>query len=254
MLELRRVSKNFSGLTALTGVNLRVEPGQVKGLIGPNGAGKTTLFNLVTGVFPPTSGQVLFEGRPLTGLPADRISRRGVFRTFQHPQLFKSLTVMENILLGGYRYQRAGFLGSGLQTISARREQRLAREKALAHLDMLNLADSREKLAGRLPLGLQRYVEVCRALAAEPKLLLLDEPTAGLNDKETDDFRDLVFKIRDLGVTLFVIEHHMKFIMEVCDDIAVLNFGELIAEGPPRRIQDSPVVIEAYLGTEADLD
>jgi branched-chain amino acid transport system ATP-binding protein len=168
--------------------------------------------------------------------------------------LFKTLTVLENILLGRHRYDRAGFLSSGLQTISARREQRRAREKATAYLDLFGLADSRDRLAGRLPLGQQRYVEICRALAAEPKLLLLDEPTAGLNDKETDDFRDLVFMVHNLGVTLFVIEHHMKFIMEVCDDIAVLNFGKLIAEGPPSRIQDSPVVIEAYLGTEADFD
>jgi branched-chain amino acid transport system ATP-binding protein len=254
MLQLRQVSKNFSGLTALSLIDLSIESNQIKGLIGPNGAGKTTLFNLVTGVFPPTSGQVLFEDQPLTGLPSDRIARRGVSRTFQHPHLFKTLTVLENILLGRHRYDRAGFLSSGLQTISARREQRRAREKATAYLDLFGLADSRDRLAGRLPLGQQRYVEICRALAAEPKLLLLDEPTAGLNDKETDDFRDLVFMVHNLGVTLFVIEHHMKFIMEVCDDIAVLNFGKLIAEGPPSRIQDSSVVIEAYLGTEADFD
>ena len=254
MLELKRVTKNFSGLTALSGVSLWIEPGSIKGLIGPNGAGKTTLFNLITGVFPPSSGEVLFQDRPLTGLPAERIARLGVARTFQHPHLFKSLTVLENVLLGRDQYDRAGFLGSGLQTPFTRIEQKQARAKALEFLDLLGLSQDRDRLASLLPLGQQRYVEVCRALAAEPKLLLLDEPTAGLNDKETDDFRDLLFKIRDLGVTLFVIEHHMKFIMETCDEIAVLNFGELIAQGPPEKVQGSPQVIEAYLGSEADLD
>ncbi len=254
MLELQGITKNFSGLTALAEVDLRVEPGAVKGLIGPNGAGKTTLFNVITGVFPPTRGRVMFENRPLTGLSADRIAGRGIFRTFQHPHLFKSLTVLENTLLGRHRFDRSGFWTCGLQTPAARRESLQTREKALEYLELLGLTQVADRSAGSLPLGQQRYVEVCRALAAEPKLLLLDEPTAGLNDKETDEFKDLTFRIRDLGVTLFVIEHHMKFIMEVCDDIAVLNFGELIATGPPKEIQDSPAVIEAYLGTEADID
>jgi branched-chain amino acid transport system ATP-binding protein len=254
MLELQGVTKNFSGLTALSEVDLRVEPGTIKGLIGPNGAGKTTLFNVVTGVFPPSRGKVLFRDRPLSGLPADRIANRGIFRTFQHPHLFKSLTVLENTLLGGHRFDRSGFWTCGLQTRGAKKEARQAQERALEHLELLGLSMVRDNPAGALPLGQQRYVEVCRALAAEPKLLLLDEPTAGLNDRETEDFKELAFKIRDLGVTLFVIEHHMKFIMEVCDDIAVLNFGELIASGSPREIQDSPAVIEAYLGTEEDID
>ncbi len=254
MLELKGVTKNFSGLTALSEIDLRVEPGSIKGLIGPNGAGKTTLFNVVTGVFPPSRGQVLFQGKPLSGLPADRIAKRGVFRTFQHPHLFKSLTVLENTLLGCHRFDRSGFWACGLQTPAAKKEARRAGAKALKHLEMLGLDPVKDQLAGSLPLGRQRYVEICRALAAEPELLLLDEPTAGLNDRETEDFKELTFRIRDLGVTLFVIEHHMKFIMDVCDHIAVLNFGELIATGSPREIQESPAVIEAYLGIEEEID
>jgi branched-chain amino acid transport system ATP-binding protein len=248
------VGKTFSGLTALWDVNLDVQPGVIKGLIGPNGAGKTTLFNVITGVFPPTSGEVRFDGQTVSLLPADQIARMGVSRTFQHPRLFKSLSVMENILIGRHAHTKAEFFACGLRLPWARREEKAVRKRALDYLDMVGIADRADIIAATLPLGEMRYVEVCRALASEPRILLLDEPTAGLNDRETEAFRDMLFKIRDLGITPFVIEHHMKFIMDVCDEIAVLNFGVKIAEGTPQQIQTSSEVIEAYLGAEEEID
>jgi len=254
VLQLSNVTKNFGGLTALQNVSFPIKEGTIKGLIGPNGAGKTTLFNVITGVFPPNKGTVIFLGMDITGKKPEEIACLGISRTFQQPHLFKSLTAWENVMLGRHYRTRAEFFACGFSSPWARREEKMIREKGLEYLNLFSLVDKRDRIANKLPLGEQRYLEVARALATEPQLLLLDEPTSGLNENEAGQFKDIVFKIRDMGITVLVIEHHMKFIMEVCDEITVLNFGSKIAEGSPQEIQHSPKVIEAYLGAEEEID
>jgi branched-chain amino acid transport system ATP-binding protein len=225
ILQINEVTKKFSGLTALFQISFGIQAHSIKGLIGPNGAGKTTLFNVITGVFPPDEGQIVCFGREISRLRSETITRIGVSRTFQQPHLFNSLTVWENVMLGRHCQTKAEFFACGFQIPKARREEKNIRQKALEYLNMFGLVEKKDRIARSLPLGEQRYLEVARALATEPKLLLLDEPTSGLNDYETDQFRDMIFKIRDMGITVLVIEHHMRFIMSVCDEIVVLNFG-----------------------------
>ncbi len=252
-LQIDAVTKKFSALTILFEVSICLTDSSIMGLIGPNGAGKTTLFNIITGVFPPDEGKISCFGQDISRQRPENIAGLGISRTFQQPHLFKSLTVWENVMLGRHSKTRAEFLACGFQLPWARREEKEIRDVALEYLNMFGLVDKRDQIAKSLSLGEQRYLEVARALATKPKILLLDEPTAGLNDRETDQFRDIIFSIRETGIAVFIIEHHMKFIMSVCDEIVVLNFGIKIAEGNPAEIKNSPEVIEAYLGTEEEI-
>jgi branched-chain amino acid transport system ATP-binding protein len=248
LLRLHDVTRVFGGLRALSRVSLEVAEGQVYGLIGPNGAGKTTLFNLITGVFPVTSGRVFFGEQDITNWRADRVAHAGIARTFQSIHIFAGMSVLENVLMGQSRHAHTGLL-SLVPVVADRREAALRRE-AERTLELLDLRPHADFPARQLPYALQRRVELARALASRPALLLLDEPAAGLNEEESRHLSADIRRIRDLGVTVLLIEHDMSVVMEVCERIAVLNFGEKIAEGTPPEIRESPVVIEAYLGRE----
>jgi branched-chain amino acid transport system ATP-binding protein len=250
LLTLEDVSISFGGLQAVRQVSFQVQPGQIKALIGPNGAGKTTLFNLITGMLAPDQGQILFAGQPIQGLPPFQIASRGISRTFQIVQLFGHMTVLENVMVGRHCRTRAGLLTAALRLPGGRREEAAIRAQSLEWLEFVGLAARAEDYAANLPLGPQRLLEIARALATEPKLLLLDEPAAGLDMTETERLKDFIFAIRERGITVLLVEHDMSLTMEVADDIVVLDHGELLAEGPPRYIQRHPAVIAAYLGQD----
>jgi branched-chain amino acid transport system ATP-binding protein len=252
LLELSNVSKRFGGLSAVSGVSFSVREGEVLGLIGPNGAGKTTLFNLITSAFPSSGGSIRFRGESLEHMKPHAIARRGISRTFQNIRLFAQMTARENIMVGRHARSRAGIWRSVLRTRGQRAEEARIREKTDELLDLMGLAGSEELPAGKLPYGHQRRLEIARALAAEPRLLLLDEPAAGMNEKETREIRQLIRTIRGLGVTVLLIEHDMSLVMKVCDRLVVLNFGLKIAEGTPEEVRGNPDVVEAYLGREED--
>jgi branched-chain amino acid transport system ATP-binding protein len=250
LLELEDVSLAFGGLQAVDRVSFQVAPGAVRAVIGPNGAGKTTLFHLVTGFLTPQSGRIRFQGQEIQGQPPHLIARRGIARTFQLTQLFDHMSVLENVMVGRHRLSRAGLLAGALQLPWTRVEEQVIRVKAMEALEFVGLASRAHQPAAALPLGLKRLLEIARALAAAPALLLLDEPASGLDAVETDRLREMILTLRDQGLTILLVEHDMSLTMEVAEEIVVLNYGQLLAEGPPRAIQKHPEVIAAYLGSD----
>lgn len=247
-LAIDGVSKAFGGIQALYQVSFDVQERQIHALIGPNGAGKTTLFNVISGAFPPDEGSIRLDGTDIQGWAMHELVRRGIARTFQNVELFAGMSVLENVLVGCHSRTRCGLIGAMARWPWVVREERRARQRAMELLDMVGLADSAHKRAMDLPFGWQRLVEIARALAADPKLLLLDEPAAGLNAVETEKLSRLIQHIRASGITVLLVEHDMNLTMGISDRIVVLDRGRKLAEGTPREIQSSDAVMEAYLG------
>ena len=250
ILEINNLTKRFGGLAAVNDVSFSVPDGGIVGLIGPNGAGKTTIFNLVTGVYSVTSGDVKFQGKSIIGMPPFKIADKGITRTFQNIRLFKNLTVFENVLTACHMSAQYNLAETILRLPRFRKEEKILYEKAENLLSIMGLTERRDLVANNLPYGMQRRLEIVRALALDPKLLLLDEPAAGMNPDETEQLMNLIGKIRkDFSLSVLVIEHHMDLIMGVCEHIVVLNFGLKLAEGRPEEVANNPKVVEAYLGT-----
>ncbi len=252
ILVSKKVTKRFGGLEAVSKVYLEIREHSIYRIIGPNGAGKTTFFNCVTGFYTPEEGEILFKGRNITGLSTDRVTRLGISRTYQNIRLFKNMTTVENILVGMHPHLKSGLLGGIFRDRRTREEEKAAVEEASRLLTFINLKGKGDLLAKNLPYGEQRRLEIGRALGSKPSLLLLDEPTAGMNPSETQDMVSFIRRLRDeLGITVLLIEHQMRVVMSISEQISVLDFGVKIAEGTPQEIQKNPHVVEAYLGRGA---
>ncbi|OHB32848.1 MAG: high-affinity branched-chain amino acid ABC transporter ATP-binding protein LivG [Desulfuromonadaceae bacterium GWB2_53_15] len=250
MLEVSGITQIFGGVTALEDVSFSINKSDITGVIGPNGAGKTTLFNIITGIYTQTAGKVILEGRDVSGLPAERLAPLGMVRTFQNIELFGGMTVLENVMVGMHTRSSCGLLACSLKMPWAMKEESRIRAGALRWLEFAGIADLADVVAGNLPFGQGRLLEIARSLAVEPRIILMDEPAAGLNSQETLGLARLIRSIRDMGITVVLVEHDMELVMDICDRIVVLNLGKKLAEGTPREIQDNREVIAAYLGDE----
>jgi branched-chain amino acid transport system ATP-binding protein len=252
MLKLEKVTIRFGGLVAVNEVDAEVPRGAIFGLIGPNGAGKTTLFNIISGVYAPTSGKVIFEGKEIQGIPPFKVNKLGIARTYQNINLFKQMTVLENVMVGCHTKSRSGLASAVLRTRRQREEELAVREKSLEILRSMDLDAKADFKASNLSYGEQRRLEISRALASGPRLLLLDEPAAGMNGREKEELSETILRIKDSGITILLVEHDMKLVMNVTSMICVLNYGKKIAFGEPSEIQRNPEVIAAYLGDSRD--
>jgi len=250
LLEVKDLSRSFGGLQAVNRVSFNVQKDRIKALIGPNGAGKTTLFNLISGMLSPDSGSIMFDGRPVHGLQPYQIASKGLARTFQHIKLFPKMTALENVMLGRHTHSRAGFISTMLSLPWTWKEEKAIRQKSLELMGFLGVSELAGTEATSLAYGQQRIVELARALACEPELLLLDEPAAGLNMRETAEMAHLITKIREKGITVLIVEHDMSLVMDISDEIIVLSYGEKIADDVPLAIQKNREVIRTYLGEE----
>ncbi len=251
LLEAHNATMQFGGLTAVNELNIKINEGEIVAIIGPNGAGKTTAFNMITGVYNPTIGEIYFDGKCINKVTPNKIAELGISRTFQNIRLFKNLTVLENVLIGNHLRVKSGLFTSVLHLPKAKKEEKEMLDYSLSVLECTGLLEYKDDVASSLPYGLQRRLEIARALATKPKLLLLDEPAAGMNPKESDDLTEFIREIRDkYNLTILLIEHHMQLVMGISERIYVLEYGTTIADGKPEEIQNNKAVIKAYLGEE----
>lgn len=251
LLHADNITMRFGGLTAVDSFDIEIEPKEIVGLIGPNGAGKTTVFNMITGIYTPTENNIYFNDEDITGLKPDKIAKKGIARTFQNIRLLENLSVLDNVMIGTHLRLKSGLFSAILRLPGYIKEENYLYEKSMKLLERVDLKEYAHEKAGSLPYGQQRKLEIARALATDPKLLLLDEPAAGMNPQESKELVEFIRKIRDeFEVTVFLIEHDMKVVMEICERILVLDYGKTIAEGQPEEIKNNPEVIKAYLGVD----